>query len=379
MPYDIIDSSFVEHFYGAFGISDWLEASISLPVLWDDRQINPDDPLSGAMSFRDLGDLQLELKARILDNRKYPLGLAIAPFITVPTGNKEHFAGNEGATGGGKIVLDGIINDRYMLALNTGFIGRKKFDAYGLELGNQFLLGAGASAKIVRGLFITGEVDSSTTFSDFYSNKDKTSVELRGGLKWNIAKTGITLGASGGGGLIYGVGTPKYRVIGTISYTYPAKSKNQAKWNMQEVRDAKTILPEEKIAVEVSALAKTGETEDNQPSAAPKMELKTAVYFSLNSYLLSEESKNELNRIISILNKIPTLRVKINGYCDDSGPLHYNIILSEQRAEVVFKYLNRKGISEDTMSFNGKGVIETVYPTAISRQLSRKTEIILAD
>ena len=340
---NLVKTLVTEHFYGTFGISDWLEFSADLPVVWHNRFTDP-DTLGAASTQRGIGDLQIEIKARILDNENYPVGIAVAPFITVPTGDMQEFIGNDGATGGGKLVIDTVIADRYTLALNVGGVGRKEFNAYGMKLGNQFLLDFGAAAKIVKGISVSGEVDSSTTFSDFFSQKNSTSVELRAGIKWDIGKTGFTLGASGGGGLIYGAGSPKYRALGTLAYTFSPGSKKR-----------RSKIDHEKIRADVEK----------------------TLYFPLNSSKLTAEAREKLDKVVPILDENSWItKTSIDGYCDSSGPKQYNRVLSERRAKTVYDYMKNKGVDESRMRYEGHEELPALYP--LSRQrLNRKVEISL--
>lgn len=69
------------------------------------------------------------------------------------------------------------------------------------------------------------------------------------------------------------------------------------------------------------------------------------VFFDFNSHILRDNSKQELNRIVSMMTERPTMLVEIAGHTDASGPDTYNMILSERRAKSVAGYLVSQGIS----------------------------------
>jgi OmpA-OmpF porin, OOP family len=74
------------------------------------------------------------------------------------------------------------------------------------------------------------------------------------------------------------------------------------------------------------------------------------IFFDFDRATLKSESFPELNRIVTLMNERPTLQVEIAGHTDPTGPEDYNMILSEQRAKSVGKYLVEKGIPTDRIS-----------------------------
>lgn len=65
----------------------------------------------------------------------------------------------------------------------------------------------------------------------------------------------------------------------------------------------------------------------------------TSVYFEYDSYKLNKESEKRLDSLIQLK---ANLRFRIFGNCDISGSSEYNKKLSENRANVVNKYLEGK-------------------------------------
>ena len=72
-------------------------------MVWHTSETNP-DTLVGPAGHTDIGDFQVEFKGRILDSKEYPVELAIAPFVTLPSGNENLFLGENGVTGGGRLI-----------------------------------------------------------------------------------------------------------------------------------------------------------------------------------------------------------------------------------------------------------------------------------
>jgi OOP family OmpA-OmpF porin len=81
------------------------------------------------------------------------------------------------------------------------------------------------------------------------------------------------------------------------------------------------------------------------------------IFFDFAKWSLQEKSKTELNRLVSFLEKNPTLKVEIGGHTDNVGNPKFNLELSEKRAAEVVKYLKEHGI--DTQRISSKGYGET--------------------
>src|SRR5262245_23985752 len=99
-----------------------------------------------------MGDIRLDAKPRLLDNKKYPVGIALVPFVTFPTGSDSHLVGNGKFTGGALAVLDSKrIADRVSLALNVGAQLRDEVTlSPGSVIGHQFLYSAAANVALVK-------------------------------------------------------------------------------------------------------------------------------------------------------------------------------------------------------------------------------------
>ena len=69
------------------------------------------------------------------------------------------------------------------------------------------------------------------------------------------------------------------------------------------------------------------------------------IYFSSDSYQLTEKSRATLNRIASYLEVDPTIsRIILNGFADKSGDDIYNQELSQMRLDAVQEYLIDKAV-----------------------------------
>ncbi|HVU20876.1 MAG TPA: peptidoglycan-associated lipoprotein Pal [Rhizomicrobium sp.] len=78
------------------------------------------------------------------------------------------------------------------------------------------------------------------------------------------------------------------------------------------------------------------------------------VHFDYNAYDIMEGDKSTLQRQAAWLAKYPSVRVTIEGNCDERGTREYNLALGARRANAVKEYLVSLGVSNgriDTISY----------------------------
>ncbi len=74
------------------------------------------------------------------------------------------------------------------------------------------------------------------------------------------------------------------------------------------------------------------------------------VNFPYDSFVLSEDGKNTLKANADILKDKSSVKIQVEGHCDQRGGIQYNIALGEKRAGAVRKYLSDLGISGDRVT-----------------------------
>ncbi len=101
------------------------------------------------------------------------------------------------------------------------------------------------------------------------------------------------------------------------------------------------------------------------------------VFFETGRFDLLLESEYELNKVVELLEKNPTLSIELGGHTDNVGKPEANQKLSEQRAKAVMVYLTNKGIEPSRLSYKGYGESQPVAPndTEEGRATNRRTEI----
>jgi len=78
------------------------------------------------------------------------------------------------------------------------------------------------------------------------------------------------------------------------------------------------------------------------------------VHFDFDKYAILDADKATLQRQAAWLGKYPSVRVTIEGHCDERGTREYNLALGARRANAVKEYLVSLGVSAgrvDTVSY----------------------------
>ncbi|MFZ3209069.1 MAG: peptidoglycan-associated lipoprotein Pal [Geobacteraceae bacterium] len=81
----------------------------------------------------------------------------------------------------------------------------------------------------------------------------------------------------------------------------------------------------------------------------------TTIYFDFDSALLSQASRDILNKNAGILKKNNTMKIKIEGNSDERGSDEYNLALGERRAKSAMNYLVTLGVQPDRLSIISYG------------------------
>ncbi len=103
------------------------------------------------------------------------------------------------------------------------------------------------------------------------------------------------------------------------------------------------------------------------------------IFFETAKADLRPESTAELNRLKSMLDEYPNMRIQINGHTDNVGKETDNLDLSQRRAKAVTDYLTRNGISANRLRSKGFGESQPIDTNATpeGRQNNRRTEFVI--
>lgn len=103
------------------------------------------------------------------------------------------------------------------------------------------------------------------------------------------------------------------------------------------------------------------------------------VHFETDSYELDQQDKFIIDEFAIFLQEHPTVTVDIQGHTDNVGGIDANLVLSRNRARVVYERLIAKGISSSRMTHNGFGESRPVAPNRNDRgrAMNRRTVFVI--
>ena len=101
------------------------------------------------------------------------------------------------------------------------------------------------------------------------------------------------------------------------------------------------------------------------------------IFFETGKYTLQQVSAAELDNLVDLLKENPSVNIQINGFTDNQGKPTDNMILSENRAKAVVKYLIQNGIEASRLASKGYGETRPIADnnTEIGRAKNRRTSM----
>jgi len=101
------------------------------------------------------------------------------------------------------------------------------------------------------------------------------------------------------------------------------------------------------------------------------------IYFDHEKSELTKQSRKDLDEFAQFLKKFRNLNISLSGFTDNTGSNAFNLLLSQERAEIVKQYLVDKGIQESRIKTARYGSMLPAEDnkTEAGRVLNRRTEI----
>lgn len=101
------------------------------------------------------------------------------------------------------------------------------------------------------------------------------------------------------------------------------------------------------------------------------------IFFDTKQFELKPGSQAELDKLVSLMNDNPNLKIEIGGHTDNVGQPKDNLLLSDNRAKAVVNYLLQKGIKVQRLTAKGFGATKPIADnnTENGRALNRRTEL----
>ena len=95
---------------------------------------------------------------------------------------------------------------------------------------------------------------------------------------------------------------------------------------------------------------KINQIELNSDSDSNEAGALETVYFPFNSSDLRQNAQQSLEVNAEFLKKFRTLKVQVEGHCDERGSVQYNLALGEKRAQSIKDYLVASGVEPNRIT-----------------------------
>ena len=109
------------------------------------------------------------------------------------------------------------------------------------------------------------------------------------------------------------------------------------------------------------------------------VEFDSNILFGFDSSELTDAAKENLDKLVVVLDKYPDTNIEIQGHTDSTGPEDYNQALSELRALSVAGYLAVQGVKDERLSTVGFGETTPRYDneTEEGRAQNRRVDFLI--
>ncbi|MEI6079472.1 MAG: OmpA family protein [bacterium] len=346
----VLDKIFEQHLYSSVGIvKNRLELGIDIPIGWWMNYKDPRVATSVAGNKTALGDITINAKVRLLDMDRSKVGLAVLPFISLPSGNSDYYFGSGVVTAGATLIAETNPFKKLFVAMNLGLLAKKNYTFRDIDDTSKLTGGLGVAVPATKNLNVSADLIFKTRLSGVFREKVETPVELLTGIKYNIGNTGFVINGAVGGGLINGAGAPQYRIIFGLGYDRPPCKGS-------------TIST----------------TKYGTATGLPYMTSERSIHFAFNSIEIQKTTETiQFDNIAELLRSDATKKIVVEGNADNIGSKSVNNRISRQRAEVVAKYINKRGVDRSRMTIKAFGSSNPIADnnTKQGRQANRRVEV----
>jgi peptidoglycan-associated lipoprotein len=105
------------------------------------------------------------------------------------------------------------------------------------------------------------------------------------------------------------------------------------------------------------------------------------IYFDYDKALIRDDAKPVLETNAGWLTKFKTIKILIEGHCDERGTEEYNLALGEKRAKATMDYLGNMGVAAVRMKVISYGKSQPVDPghDEIAWQKNRRAQFLVIE
>lgn len=350
----------------AVGLFNRIELGFGLPITLAQQDGN-----LGALQRTDtleagIGDLRFTPKVLIAANEH--LALSVLGTVTLPSARKSQLLGSGGKGVTFTPTLLTTLNTAYFDAsINIGARIRDgktvSYNAQTIKEDGEIVGGLGFRVPLARHrLDLIGDLSFAVSMTE--QDPEEKSFEALGGLRAYLPY-GFTVNAGGGAGLARGIGTPDWRVLGGIGWTFePAPPAPCPK--------PRTIVKIRRIPVVRYVkypVVKKVTVVKNTIFLPP-------VYFATDKDTVLPQSLATLDTVVKMLKENKWVeKVMVEGHADYRASDAYNLDLSRRRARSVYRYLVANGIDTSRLDQVGYGERRPVAPGKDKKSLAKNRRV----
>ncbi|MCF6182502.1 OmpA family protein [Lutibacter sp.] len=110
------------------------------------------------------------------------------------------------------------------------------------------------------------------------------------------------------------------------------------------------------------------------------------IYFDYNKSNIRKDATSELDKVVEIMRKYPSIKIEAGSHTDSRGNSNYNQKLSTKRAVATITYIISKGINKNRLIAKGFGETQLVNKcsngvkcTEAEHQMNRRTEFVIVN
>jgi len=293
-------------------------------------------------------------------------GFEISPFLTYDSDTLYFSSNGRGGFGDADIFFSVRLDNTWQnwsKPKNLGAtINSPGFDAYLHSIGNRIFWSSDREMKGNEDIFYVQKIKSPKLKVDVTETKSVTVFQGKDG-KVEISVSG-----------------------GVEPYTYLWSDGSTSK-DLENVPDGEyLVVVTDAVDQEVAlkAIVSTPKIKEGEDLAV-LFDPPVVIYYDLDEFSLTEESKKSLHKVIEVLNDNSEVRIEVRSFTDCQGGFDYNMNLSKDRAEATLAYLKGKVVNPERLYAKGFGETMQVVKCSCDKnecseeghQKNRRTEFIV--
>lgn len=266
-------------------------------------------------------------------------GFEISPFLTYDSDTLFFASNGMGGMGGSDIFFSVRKDDTWQnwsKPKNLGApINSPSFDAYYHSIGNRIFWSSDREMKGNEDIFYVQKIKPPKLKVDVTETKSVTVFHGKDG-KVEISVSG-----------------------GVEPYTYLWSDGSTSK-DLENVPDGEYLVVVTDAVdqqVTLKAVISTPKIDEGKDLAV-LFDPPVVLYYDLDKFSLTEESRKSLEKVVEVLNDNPNVKIEVRSYTDCQGDKAYNLQLSKSRSKTTVDYLKSKVKNPERIV--GKGFGETI-------------------